>query len=247
MGRRRERRRQQAEVHDQPSRSESRGAPASRAGADRARPDPARNGLPMKALTRRRDSGDRTAVLDASRRWRRARRRPRRARGPRHHRLVRQPQGARPGLADHAGRRDHRADRSVRLRQVDLPADPQPDARAGAVGRAGRRGAARRRGHLRPRSAAHRRPPRDRHGLPEAQPVPGDVDPRERARRPQAHRHPGASAQREGRARRALPDQGPASGTRSRTASTPPAAACPAASSSGCASPARWRSSRGCC
>ena len=43
-------------------------------------------------------------------------------------------QGARPGLADHAGRRDHRPDRPVGLRQVDVPADPQPDARAGAVG-----------------------------------------------------------------------------------------------------------------
>ena len=58
------------------------------------------------------------------------------------------------------------------------------------VGRAGRRGAARRRGHLRPVAAADRRAPRDRDGLPEAQPVPGDVDPRERARRAQAHRHP---------------------------------------------------------
>ena len=38
-----------------------------------------------------------------------------------------------------------------------------------------------------------------------------------------------------------------ACGTRSRTVSTPPAAACRAVSSSGCASPAPWRSSRGCC
>ena len=37
------------------------------------------------------------------------------------------------------------------------------------------------------------------------------------------------------------------SGKRSRTASTSPAPACPAASSSGCASPARSRSSRRCC
>ena len=49
---------------------------------------------------------------------------------------------------------------------------------------AGRRGAARRRGHLRPATQAHRRPARDRHGLPEAEPVPGDVDLRQRGRRP---------------------------------------------------------------
>ena len=41
-----------------------------------------------------------------------------------------------------------------------------------------------------PREEADRRAPRDRDGLPEAEPVPGHVDPGERARRPQAHRHP---------------------------------------------------------
>ena len=41
-----------------------------------------------------------------------------------------------------AGRTGDRADRAVRLRQVDLPAHPQPDARADPVGDAGRRGAA---------------------------------------------------------------------------------------------------------
>ena len=39
----------------------------------------------------------------------------------------------------------------------------------------------------------------------------------------------------------------PTSGTRSRTGSTSPAPGCPAASSSGCASPGRSRSSRRCC
>ena len=44
--------------------------------------------------------------------------------------LVRRQQGARAGLAlDGAGRGDG-ADRAVRMRQVDLPADPEPDARA---------------------------------------------------------------------------------------------------------------------
>ena len=124
-----------------------------------------------------------------------------------HHRVVRAAQGPRPGLADHAGRRHHRADRPVGLREVDVPADPQPDARAGALGRAGRRGAARRRGHLRPGQEAHRRAARDRDGLPEAEPVPGHVDPRERARRPQAHRHPRLPVG-EGGPGRVLPDQG---------------------------------------
>ena len=53
-------------------------------------------------------------------------------------------------LADHAGRRGDRADRAVRLRQVDVPAHPQPDAPAGPQRLAGRRGAARRGGHLQP-------------------------------------------------------------------------------------------------
>ena len=110
----------------------------------------------------------------------------------------------------------------------------------------GRRGAARRRGHLRPGEAADRRPPRDRHGLPEAEPVPGDVDPGERPGRAQAHRHQGVAAR--PRTSWSSPAWSRAGcGRRSRTGSTPPAAASPAASSSGCASPARWRSSRGCC
>ena len=51
-------------------------------------------------------------------------------------RLVRRPPGARRRHPDHAGRPGHRPDRAVRLRQVDVPADPQPDARAGARRRA---------------------------------------------------------------------------------------------------------------
>ena len=137
--------------------------------------------------------------------------------------LVRRPPGPRPGLADDARRRHHRADRPVRLRQVDVPAHPQPDARAGAERPAGRRGAARREGRLRARPEADRRPPRDRHGVPEAQPVPGDVDPRQRARRAQAHRHQGvALARRTSSSSTACGSA--ACGTRSRTASTLPAA-----------------------
>ncbi len=47
-------------------------------------------------------------------------------------------------------------------------------------------GAARRRRPLRPGGRRHRRAPRDRHGLPEAQPVPDDVDLRQRRRGPAA-------------------------------------------------------------
>ena len=67
--------------------------------------------------------------------------------------LVRPAQGARPGEPRHARRTGDGADRAVGLRQVDVPAHPQPDARAGARRRARRRGPARRPGHLRPRSA----------------------------------------------------------------------------------------------
>ena len=56
-----------------------------------------------------------------------------------------------------------------------------------------------------------------------------------------------ASDRREGRARRDLPEQGRAVERGPRSAAASPAAACPAGSSSGCASPARWPSGRGCC
>ena len=110
----------------------------------------------------------------------------------------------------------------------------------------GRRGAARRARHLRPAAQADRRPARDRHGVPEAEPVPGDVDLRQRRRQPAADRHQG----RHGRRRTSWSSRAsrrPASGTRSRTGCASPAAGCPAASSSACASPGRWRCARGCC
>ena len=44
-------------------------------------------------------------------------------------RLVRQAQGARAGVARHAAGHRDRADRPVGMRQVDVPADTQPDAR----------------------------------------------------------------------------------------------------------------------
>ena len=81
-----------------------------------------------------------------------------------------------------------------------------------------------------------RRPPLDRDGVPEAEPVPDDVD---RGRTsPPGLRLTGAKRgddRGEGRARRC---EAPASGTRSRTASTRPERASRAASSSASASPA---------
>ena len=55
------------------------------------------------------------------------------------------------------------------------------------------------------RAPADRRPQGDRDGLPEAQPVPGDVDPRQRAGRSAPHRGQGREG-RPGRAGRGVPD-----------------------------------------
>ena len=62
---------------------------------------------------------------------------------------------------------------------------------AGARGRG--RGAARRRQHLRRRRRPGRRPAHDRHGVPAAQPVPDDVDLRQRRRRAEAAKRPQAT------------------------------------------------------
>ena len=94
------------------------------------------------------------------------------------------------------------------LRQVDVPADPQPDARADPVAprwparccSTARTSTTRRR--------AHRRPPADRHGVPEAQPVPGDVDLRQRRGRAASSPAPRCTPEREGRPGRDVPDQG---------------------------------------
>ena len=137
--------------------------------------------------------------------------------------------------------------RPLRLRQVHLPAHPEPDARGHSRRPRRGRGAAGRRQPLRPR----RRP-----GRPCARqigmvfqrpnPFPHDVDPRQRAGRRAAEQQ----ADLQGRGRRPRGEvaarrqpvergQGPAGQARLR--------ASPAASSSACASPARSRSSRRCC
>ena len=86
---------------------------------------------------------------------------------------------------DHGAVQGDRADRSLGLREVDLPPHPQPDARGRPRRPAGRLGQARRGGHLRRRPAGRRHPPPHRHGVPEAQPVPGHDHRRQRAVRAQ--------------------------------------------------------------
>ena len=78
----------------------------------------------------------------------------------------------------------------------------------------------------------HRGPPPDRHGVPEAEPVP-QVDLRQRRLRPPAQRHEEGHSTTSSRSR----SPPPPCGTRSRTSSTAAASTSPAASSSGCASP----------
>ena len=156
-------------------------------------------------------------------------------------RVVRLAPGPREGVVGDGCRRRHGAHRSQRLRQVDVPAHPQPDARAGPVGGDGRPGRAGRHRHLRPEPAAHRGAAPDRHGVPEAQPLPGHDDCRQRHGRAQAHRHPGGSF-RASRAHRDLPHQGRAVARGQGPVAAAPAATCPVDSSSGCASRGRWRS-----
>ncbi len=159
-------------------------------------------------------------------------------------RLRRQGRGQRRLAAGPPGR-GAGADRALGLRQDDAAAFAEPARRADARRRPRRadRARRRRRRHARGHAAA----PARVDGLPAAEPVP-DVDLRQRRLRAaraglaarQARRAGGAGAR---GARRA-----PGSGTRSATTSTGPRCGCRAASSSGCASPARWpRGPRCCC
>ena len=136
------------------------------------------------------------------------------------------------------GDRDHRA---VGMRQVDDGPLHQPHARGDPRSPGGGPGDARRPRRVRPLGGRRRGAPGHRHGLPEAQPVPDDVDLRQRRRRaaPELARARATSARRS-RRRCATPD----CGTRSPSASTSPGPGSRADSSSGCASLARWRSTR---
>ena len=95
-------------------------------------------------------------------------------------RLLRQLQGRRGRLDDRRAPLRHGLHRPVRLRQVDLPAHAEPHARGHPRRpRRGQRHARRRRPLLR-QGRPGQRPPHRRHGLPAAQPVPDDVDLRQR-------------------------------------------------------------------
>ena len=85
-----------------------------------------------------------------------------------------------------------------------------------------RRDPARRRRHLRARHAGAAGAHAHRHGVPEAQPVPGDEHPRQRARRAEARAH---QVRRQGRARRAVARSVRACGARCATGSTRPGGA----------------------
>ena len=125
-------------------------------------------------------------------------------------------------------------DRPVGLRQVDLPALPQPHERHDQLCQGDRQDHARRRGHLR---QVHRRggtPGPRRHGVPEAQSVP-EVDLRKRRLRP-AHPRPDQEPGGARRGRRDEPEEGGAVERGEGPACRSPAPASPAASSSASAS-----------
>src|SRR5699024_8921531 len=71
-------------------------------------------------------------------------------------------------------------DRPLRLRQVDLPAHPESDARGDPRRLRPGHGGDQRRGHLRPPGGPGQCAPPGRHGVPESQPVPHHVDPGQR-------------------------------------------------------------------
>jgi hypothetical protein len=123
--------------------------------------------------------------------------------------------------------------KSTMIRCINRMHEEIPGARA-----EGKR-AARRHRRLRPRCRRRGGPPRDRHGLPETEPLSHDVDLRQRRRGPAPER-PARRGHATPRSRRRCAAR--ACGARSPTASTSRERASRAASSSGCASRARWRS-----
>ena len=128
----------------------------------------------------------------------------------------------------------HRPHRPVGLRQVDAAADDQPHERPDPRdARRGQRAVPRHR-PVREGRRRGRGPSPDRHGVPEAEPVP-EVDLRQHRVRAADQRHEGQH----GRDRRGRASAGRRCGTTSRTSSSSPASRCRAASSSACASPAR--------
>jgi energy-coupling factor transporter ATP-binding protein EcfA2 len=131
------------------------------------------------------------------------------------------------------------------VRQVNVPAHLQPDAPAGSRGRAGRRGAPRRRRYLRPRQrlTQARRDIGMVFQKPNPFPAMSIYD-----NVVAGLKLTGIKMSRTGKddlVRECLVKAGLWQESADGCAS--PAARCPAASSSGCASRAHWRSARGCC
>ena len=95
---------------------------------------------------------------------------------------------------DHGAGQGHCADRAVRLREVDVPAHLEPDARARTHRSPCGIDHARWCGHLRSGTAGDRDPAEDRHGVPTAEPVPFDDHRAERPGRAQALGHQGGQS-----------------------------------------------------
>ena len=120
-------------------------------------------------------------------------------------RMVQRPTRARVGVTGHGAVKGHHADRAVGVRQVDVPAHPQSDARGGARSSTCRLGQAGRDRHLWSRSTGHGDSAAHRHGVPEAESIPGHDHRRKCACRPQVlPDQPG----RPRRPRRGVTDQG---------------------------------------
>ena len=147
-------------------------------------------------------------------------------------------------LARHPGASRDGADRPVRLRQVDVPALPEPHERSHPRRAHRRQHHHRRREPLRRRRRPRRAAASRRHGVPEVQPVP-EVDLRERRLRAAHPRRarPGGAA----RGGRAEPPAVGAVGRGGGPARLAPRSTCRAASSSASASRARSPSSPRCC
>ncbi|CAA9261843.1 MAG: Phosphate transport ATP-binding protein PstB, partial [uncultured Acidimicrobiales bacterium] len=127
-----------------------------------------------------------------------------RLRGQRPRLLLRVLSGAARREPGHRPPAGDRPDRAVGLRQEHLPALPQPHERPDPRHPGRRSHRLSRPGPLRPGCRPHRGASPDRHGLPEAEPVP-EVDLRQRGVRPEGER---AQAQEHGRPGGGVPPSG---------------------------------------
>ncbi len=152
--------------------------------------------------------------------------------------LLREVPGAEEHHAAHPREEGHGLHRPVRVRQVHAAARVQPDVRALPRAARRRRGQGRRREHPDQQGRRRAGPRQDRHDLPEADAVP-DVDLRQHRVRRAPVREPVALGH--GRPRGVGAEEGGAVERGQGQAEPDAARACPAASSSGCASRAASR------